>query len=372
MFIYFFSPVIWMGKFVRGALYTLLVGVGLIGSCLYVDHAPNIDSCRATFQNSPQDQREERLETLLDTNTTLTLETYNIKGLPIVGNRENIEGIFRDLDDLAHQGELPQVFMIQEGFHQSLPELVNRSPYAHVFFGDRGSWYSAGSGLIILSQLPFSYQEFTPFSHEVSWDFLTRKGFQYVEVDSGDQTIGIYNVHFVSDKDKDLFLNQEDAECTRLSQNEQLVASIHEKRKKGIPLIVAGDFNMRVNDTLYRLFIESTGAYDTEELCQECTISVSALDGNDVFDHQFFIPGINSTVYPVRATRPSSFEHNSVQLSDHRPYHAQYVIAWMTSLPSPQPEDHSLALRLDQARNISFLPLVPTSTGLLFLRLQLP
>jgi len=246
----------------------------------------------------------------------LRVLTYNVAGLPEIISQSHpsiyTERISPRLNDF-------DLVLAQEDFYYH-EELSSKTD--HQYSSPPGSEGTLGDGLARFSRFPIEGEV-----EHVSWqechghvffanDCLTKKGFAMgVHRIAPGITVHVYNLHMDASGSKG---DQE----TRSVQMDQLIAYMN-KNSKGMPLIVAGDFNLsgkrpRDLEVLERL-LESQGLKDA---CRQMKCGHERIDrvlfrGNQSVD-------FHATDYKVEVQRFQT--QKGKQLSDHEAVSA--VIEW--------------------------------------------
>ncbi len=247
---------------------------------------------------------------------SITVLTYNVAGLP-----ELISGSHPSLytELISPRLNAFDLVLVQEDFsyHSDLSSGTD-----HEYSSRPGTAGTLGDGLARFSRFPIRGEV-----KHVSWeechghfghanDCLTKKGFSTAihELPSG-TPVHVYNLHM------DAGSSKKDQQ-TRSMQMDQLIAYM-EKHSKGMPIIIAGDFNLSGKrpadlEVLQRL-IDNQNLADA---CRETECGHERIDrilfrGNDSIDFR-------ATTYKVEVER---FEtEKGKQLSDHEAVSA--VLKW--------------------------------------------
>ena len=211
---------------------------------------------------------------MIDEAQTLSVMTYNVKGLPwpiALGRSEALEQIAMRLRALRQAGRQPHVVLLQEGFSAQAALLATQAGYRHAAIGpdadlrtrvaagesdtrylgqvrwDRGEQMGKqlGSGLMILSDYPIIGADRMAFPDFAcaGFDCLANKGVLIAHLDvPGSGRVSIVNAH----------LNARTAAGVPVARSQQayqrqvdLMArfvSLHVPR--GRPLILGGDMNI--------------------------------------------------------------------------------------------------------------------------------
>ena len=114
-------------------------------------------------------------------------------------------------------------------------------------------------GLVLLSRWPVRRHRFVryPVSRPVRGEWLMRKGIQLAEVVTPAGPVAVVNTHLSANRDDDWSPGNR---YTRIGAREldRLAAAL----PATLPLVVAGDFNLPRNSTVYTRFVARTGLTD--------------------------------------------------------------------------------------------------------------
>ena len=205
---------------------------------------------------------------------TLSVMTYNIRGLPwpvATGRNEALDRIGARLRALRRAGQQPDVILLQEAFSDEAQALAARSGYAHVAFGpdtvlrtpvqadaadaaylrdarwDRGEAMgkSLGSGLIILSDHPIVATDRLAFPDFAcaGFDCLANKGVMIAHLAvPGAGRISIVNTHLNARKAAGVAIARTQRAYAR--QVALMTGFIAAHVARGDGLILGGDMNI--------------------------------------------------------------------------------------------------------------------------------
>jgi phospholipase C len=279
-------------------------------------------SCIPTLEAQEKQSSSELISTI--PTDTFRLLSWNIYMLPpliyFTGKRKRAKAI----GDLLSIGAY-DVIIFQEAFHHGARRKIIRRlkavyPYRTGPTFKQYASFRSSSGIWVLSQHPFKVLGKTKFKDKAGFDNkMARKGAVMVEVNKNGQPFHLIGTHLNSGGSLDVRSSQVRA------IKEKLI-DVH--YKADIPLVVAGDFNIRQNnpeglDSM--TCILDLGIY---ELSGECRFSVdhttndlTRYTGQEVIDFIYFNPALLDILSLHRFIPDITFQwsekHRS--LSDHNP-----------------------------------------------------
>lgn len=300
----------------------------------------------------------------------LSVMTYNVEGLPWPirwGRDKSISMIGAHLARLRRQGTQPHVVALQEAFTAEARRIGVAGGYRYVAFGPdrnavgaaarrsgdirfqsgasfwKGEWSgrALGSGLEILSDYPIRSLRRQPFPTYAcaGFDCLANKGMvmAMIAVPGAADPVAIVDVHLNSRRASGVAPVRSDYAFRR--QVDAIGGFLKANVPAGIPLIVAGDFNIgRAADR--RAYFDRQSAIwqmgrtsRIKEALSECTgqpPSDGETPGHGLSlrrekDRQFILAGTRTQFDITRISVPFSYDQYREMLSDHLGYIAHYV-----------------------------------------------
>lgn len=270
--------------------------------------------------------------------TTFTVLTYNIKGLPAFiaqGYEESRFGeIGRILAERQKKGDGPEIVLLQESFVDRTAELRELAAYPFTAKGpDSVRSLGVDSGLYILSKFPILEQKNRAFGESLceDWDCYANKGVQFarIQLPGVPFTLEVFNTHMQASRSFD---------GVRRKQVEVLAQFVKENHREGSAVIFAGDFNFRpaLGEGSYKDFLAKTGLKNAGEICA----TESCLGGKQdrsfwrsIVDHQFVGLGSAFKLLPMAMNRSFAAPVNGMRLSDHQGYELKYRLNWGNEKP---------------------------------------
>lgn len=337
----------------------------LLAACVSLPPARTI-SCEAAPRPEIRLSEDGRTASVL-----LDVLTYNVEGLPKLtrsGRRDPLQEIGDHLAALRNAGTAPHVVMFQEVFsrrarsavlstgYPSLapgPSVRDRPPSSddprlpgrrNPRRGELGLKLSS-SGVLIASEFPLLTTGVLPYARGscAGFDCLANKGvaFARMAIPGVPGPVDLYSTHMNSMGASRVPERRHLAAHRR--QAHELGDYIAANSPAGVPVILAGDFNMRQSPDRFEHFavarLELVHAFciDNRELCD---VRIS-LDGDepwmDTQDLQLFASGAPVRVRPVRIEAMFDGSEGSPKLSDHDALRVVYELSWRTDLPRPAP-----------------------------------
>jgi endonuclease/exonuclease/phosphatase family metal-dependent hydrolase len=282
-------------------------------------------------QAEAQTQRESSQLITKETTDTFRVLSWNIYMLPplvyFTGKRKRAKAIGDHLASGAYD-----VIVFQEAFHHGARRKIIRRlkdiyPYRTGPAFIQYASFRSSSGVWMLSQHPIKVLGRTKFRQREGLDNkMARKGALMIEVVKNGQAFQIIGTH----------LNAGGSLETRTSQVRAIKdALINQHHKEDLPLIVAGDFNIRQSNAEgldSMTCILNLGIYELGGTAQftvdHTTNDLTRYTGQEVIDFMYFDPGLLDIKALHRfipdITHQWSKKHRS--LSDHNPIelHLQY------------------------------------------------
>lgn len=222
---------------------------------------------------SPAAAPERPFLTSARTDGTLSVMTYNVKGLPFplaYGRAEALEEIGERLRKLRREGRQPDVILLQEAFIPEAKAIAERAGYAHVLLGpgvkdaprsggrpdafvQKASWSrgetvgpQVDSGLVILSDHPIVKASRMVFPEAMcaGFDCLASKGvaIAWIAVPGRAAPVAIADTHLNSRKASGVSVERANVAYTR--QVEAMRAFLRRQVDPRTDLILGGDFNI--------------------------------------------------------------------------------------------------------------------------------
>ena len=301
----------------------------------------------------------------------LDVLTYNVEGLPKLtrsGRRDPLQEIGDHLAAMRRAGTAPQVVMLQEVFSRRARSAVLATGYPSLApgpsAGDRRprsadpglpgrrnprrgeiGFKLSSSGVLIASEFPLLAAEALPFARGscAGIDCLANKGiaFARMAIPGVPGAVDLYTTHMNS------------TGASRVPERRHLAAHRKQARElgdyiaanspPGVPVILAGDFNMRHSPGRFEHFgierLELVHAYCVANR-EHCDVRIS-WDGDepwmDTQDLHLFSSGSSVRVRPIRIEAMFDGSEGSPRLSDHDALRVVYELSWSTGLPRPAP-----------------------------------
>ncbi|MFT4054660.1 MAG: endonuclease/exonuclease/phosphatase family protein [Novosphingobium sp.] len=204
---------------------------------------------------------------------TLSVMTYNVKGLPFplaYGRADALEAIGNRLRKLRAEGRQPDVILLQEAFIPEAKAIAQRAGYAHVLLGpgvkdaprsaaetdafaQKASWSrgetvgpQVDSGLVILSDHPIVKASRMVFPEAMcaGFDCLASKGLviAWIAVPGRAKPVAVADTHLNSRKASGVPVARANVAFTR--QVEAMRAFLRRQVDPHTDLILGGDFNI--------------------------------------------------------------------------------------------------------------------------------
>lgn len=272
-------------------------------------------------------------------NIEFSVLAYNVKCLPFPKKctKAKMKRIGEILNERRQKGTAPDVVMIQEGFDDDINYLVDNAGYKNKYYGparndkhpDEKSQKHlkvTGSGLIILSDLPFIHAANRPFKSRdcTSWDCYSNKGMALVNMNIGGQLISFVTTHMNAGEG-------EKKDLMRVHQIEDAARFLNDYYNTNHPLVFAGDFNTKPHRDSWIPMTKKTNTSVVGELClksQSCTVDPETVLEDVVKntnDHHLLAKQQLSRLFPVHLERNFAEKIDDGQeLSDHLGYEVRY------------------------------------------------
>ena len=307
--------------------------------------------------------------------TRLSVLSYNLEGLAWParsGRARYLREIGRHLDVMRRNGTGPDVVLFQEMFRGAAKKAVAASGYPAIasgskrarqprrtdgealpkkrYFRDGGFGLRlTGSGLAIASRYPIRGTDMSVYGACAGLDCFARKGIMLTQISipGVPAPVNIYNTHMNA------------AEESRVSEGRHLAAHarqaleasafIRRTHDANLPVILGGDFNMMHSDARWEIFSRYQSLNLVHRVCEDsasgCEVLVS-WDGDapwmDTQDLQFYWPGRDVSVRPVKVEAMFDGTPGNPKLSDHDGFMVTYELSWPVNAPAqprcaPQP-----------------------------------
>lgn len=289
----------------------------------------------------------------------LSVLTYNVKGLPwplASGRPEALAHIGERLARMRREGRQPHVVVLQEAFTSDAKQIGRIAGYPYVIEGPyvRGApgaeaspareWRlgetraaAVDSGLVLLSDLPVRDVQRVAFAPEdcAGYDCLAAKGVLMVELDTGDRgPVVVATTHLNCQGASGAPKARTTAAFGRqIAFVAGLLAKVH---ARGVPVIVAGDFNQGRRPQRVALLqaalhgVAGTPVRDALDL----DLDADPRDGQQIDairrharDLQFAFDGRDVQLAPEAVSIPFGREADGSMLSDHMGYTVRYRLA---------------------------------------------
>jgi endonuclease/exonuclease/phosphatase family metal-dependent hydrolase len=301
--------------------------------------------------------------------------TYNVEGLPWplrIGRSEALDSISRRLLQMRAAGRQPHVVVLQEAFTADAKRVGRESGYRYVidgpgrddlndtpptradtafaasarFLNGERSGRILDSGLQILSDYPVLAVRRAPFPQYAcaGFDCLANKGMlmALIAVPGSSTPVAVVTVHLNSHKASHAPYERADYAYRR--QINAIDRFLTENVAPGLPLVVAGDFNVgKIEGRRTYLMRHASqwwngrggahmsNAYDDCEIQQFACGRFLDADARYSFKHardwQFMMPGRETALKVARIAVPFGHDNQGLMLSDHIGYVAYYHFA---------------------------------------------
>jgi endonuclease/exonuclease/phosphatase family metal-dependent hydrolase len=277
----------------------------------------------------------------------LKVMSYNINGLPWP-LKKNKKPLFMEIARLINlqkkDGTAPDVILIQEGFRPETKDMIAALDYPYVFKGpkdsdknplDNNKNESRGAvisgGLWILSQFPILKSDKIPFgaSRCTGFDCYANKGIAYVQIQvPGVGPVDILSTHMNSNKASGS--SPDKVYAIQRKQIEVAKYFFDKVTSSRVPVIFAGDFNIKTTSPTYADLSKSVPLYNTGLFCEAygyfCKIGEDTLpiDLHECHDQHFYRESDSFRVNPVYAAKSMRQKLGDRSLSDHLAYVVQY------------------------------------------------
>ena len=293
---------------------------------------------------------------------------YNVEGLPwpIRKKRKNqIRNIGYLLGEMRAVGAEPDIVLLQEAFTMKSDPIPKFGGYPNVvggpksnhkaeklprelnpeFYDERSFWKGekfgkfVNSGLAILSNFPILEKHAQPYRRGAcaGFDCIANKGMvsAIIQIPGVPEPIALFNTHMQS-----IDASGVDLERSRTAHNLQADEMVEfltsDLMARGIPLIVAGDFNTKHDEELLNYISKNenpinTVRYYCTQVVDDCHIRMS-FDSDapwtDTQDLQAFFSGNLVTIRPIAIEAMFDRPIGGKILSDHDGYFVEYRLSW--------------------------------------------
>ncbi|MEZ5655406.1 MAG: endonuclease/exonuclease/phosphatase family protein [Sphingobium sp.] len=360
-----------MRKHVRQLM--LIAAVNLVGS-----HSPAM----GVSDGAQFDERQQSLSARLVAPRSISILSYNVKGLPwpvAWGREAAIDEIGIRLAAMRRHADQPDVVILQEAFGETAQQIAHRAGYRHIALGPdvsgsarytfdvklsrdwtrgEGVGRQLNSGLAILSDHPIQTVEMLAFGEQAcaGFDCLANKGIMKValHLPGNDKTITIFNTHLNARKASGVTVAQANRAVLRQLQIAGRFISDHIDVSDIV--IVAGDFNIGSDSSRRRAFstmaasephlafMKLEQAAPSVALAQSLTATaLSRADLRAVARRSKDLMFFSSALRPIKASVPFGTEVDGSALSDHFGYRIDFAL----------PSDGSAAMAQIAARKDS-------------------
>lgn len=303
--------------------------------------------------------------------TTLSVLTYNVEGLTWparTGRAPSLRAIGDRLAALRVAGQAPDIILFQEMFSGAAKRAVAATGYPAIVTGPRRTTrardvtrkalpgksdikrgeiglHLTGSGLAIASRYPIIDGAMHAYGRRscAGIDCLANKGvvLARVAIPGVPTPIDIYDTHMNSRGASRAPAHRNLAAHDR--QSLEASAFIARTHDHGYPVIFGGDFNMRHSEQRWDNFSRYQSLDLVHRVCadpaSDCDVRLS-WDGDapwmDTQDLQFFWPGDQVAIRPIRVEAMFDGGSSGPQLSDHDGFLVTYRLSW----PRHAPSDH--------------------------------
>lgn len=313
--------------------------------------------------------------------TGLSVMTYNVEGLPWparFGRGGSLARIGERLAAMRAANAQPRIILLQEAFSDDAKAIRTASGHRYAAFGPaielagepasspadlafaaeaaflkgERSGKLLDSGLVILSDYPILSvrRAAFPVSACAGYDCLANKGMvmAIVAMPGGLGPIAVVNLHLNSKRASGVDIERANAAFRR--QLEAVDHFLETNHVPGMPMIVAGDFNIGQSAARRAMVMEMLARHngaaplDALSACSgECRKSLTADARNArhrAKDWQFLIPGAAADLAVRRIATPFGRESDGSMLSDHIGYTA-YLSMAATGEAQPSPRGAS-------------------------------
>ncbi|WP_380874774.1 endonuclease/exonuclease/phosphatase family protein [Sphingomonas sp. DBB INV C78] len=297
--------------------------------------------------------------------TSLAVLTYNIEGLgwpARSGRGPELREIGKRLAAMRASGKAPDVVLFQEMFSGSAKEAVAATGYPAITHGPRRTtkppdkqaeklpgkakakrgeigMHAEGSGLAVASEYPLIETQARPYGKRAcaGFDCLSNKGIVLARLamPGVPGAIDIYDTHMNSRGASKAPAARNLAAHER--QSLEAAQFLAETNDDANPLILGGDFNMRHAENRFAKFTKYQPLDLVHRVCADpksgCEVKMS-WDGDepwmDTQDLQFFWPGDQVSIRPVRVEAMFDGGDSGPELSDHDGFLVTYELSWPT------------------------------------------
>lgn len=290
---------------------------------------------------------------------TLSVMTYNVKGLPFPLARGRVEAlaqIAERLRKLRRNGRQPDVILLQEAFIPEARDIARRAGYAHVAtgteagdartdagdddFASRAAWMRGegvgrwlGSGLVILSDHPIIKTRRMAFSDAMcaGFDCLAAKGVlvAWIAVPGRRHPVAIADTHLNARKAAGVSVERTNVAFARQVRAARNFIEANVDARSD--LIFGGDFNIGKDGAriaaargLLEGGQEASASADCSAYDAAARADIAAIRKRGK-DKQFFRPGTEGPLRLSGLEVPFGAANGGDVLSDHLGYVARYA-----------------------------------------------
>lgn len=303
--------------------------------------------------------------------TQIDVLTYNIEGLPFPARNNRppyLREIGRRLAALRAEGQAPDIILFQEVFSSSASSAVVATGYPSIVSGPgmrsrqapneegalpgrrrilRGEIRPnfTNSGLVIATRYPVINSGLTPYARGscAGFDCLSNKGalFAEIAIPGVPGAIDVFTTHMQAQRASGVAPERFNEAHAR--QARELSAFAETSGSLSYPTIVAGDFNLRNNDTRFYYFTRRVPLENVHRYCierpNECDVRMTWEHADQWRREQnlhFYLPGEFVRVRPIRAEGFFDGGPSGPVLADHNGFRVIYELSWPTQgAPAP-------------------------------------
>lgn len=298
----------------------------------------------------------------------ISVLNYNVAGLPwpIRKKRKNqIRIIGYLLGEMRAVNAEPDIVLLEEAFTMKSNPIPDFGGYPNVvggpkrnhkaeklprelnpeFYDERSFWKGekvgklVNSGLAILSNFPILEKQVHPYRRGAcaGFDCIANKGMvvAIIQIPGVPEPIAVFNTHMQAIDASGVSLERSRT-AHNLQADEMVEFLTSDLMARGIPLIVAGDFNTKHDEGLMRYISNNenpihTVRYYCTQVVDDCKIRMS-FDSDapwmDTQDLQAFFSGSRVTIRPIAIEAIFDRPVEGKTLSDHDGYFVEYRLSW--------------------------------------------
>jgi endonuclease/exonuclease/phosphatase family metal-dependent hydrolase len=242
----------------------------------------------------------------------------------------------------------------------------------NIFRGEIGRTLTSG-GLAIATDYPITSAGYVPFARQscAGFDCLSNKGILFAEVaiPGVPGLLDVFTTHMQSQRSSHVAVERH-TEAHRRQLNE-LASYVRSSSPLTDPVLIAGDFNMRIADVRQYGFERTSAIGNVYRYCSENRVTCDVREdwGDDavwreVRNLHLFQSGSVVQVRPVRVEDMFDGGASGPVLSDHHGFRVVYELSWPTSAATVSPAcpyAAGVALALESATGPNRS--TPSSTG---------